>query len=700
MYKKDMVLCFIDQAGKSNYHLGAAYMIANLRKYGYKADLYVNYHNKGIDTIVDGLLKDNPRAIGFTLYDTNYFLVKDLCNRIKEKSKNVFVFIGGATATFCYEKILRDCPACDGCILFEGEVTSVEILQYLDGKRSKNSILNFVYIDNQGDLVKNAARKVMKDLDEFPSPYLSGIIDPVAYYENHKNSWHRMVQIISSRGCVFSCKYCSNTVLGHNIIRFHSLDRTIEEMKFIKETFEKNKIKARVQFMDDIFTFNKKRTLEFCERVINENVGLEFAIQTRPDCIDEEQIRMLAKAGCVSINFGLENTNPIVLHSMGKCPGIANSEGSCVENAYIEATRNAVCWANKNRMYVAVNMITGWENQSYQSYLQDIQFLEELGADYVNTASLIFYPGTAIYQRAADKVKDKVQYMEKKSGMIFSYVYDYFPELYPFEHSRIVTAKGDSSEYFKVRRKILLQAIMGIRNKNQFDTIVYQNEYPDYEWLKRNVNATSKIAYFNDSDKEAWFFGTYAFGYDYVLYNSAYEYDCQINSKGNVEGPIPENNMVRASIIDLDTTERVEYFFTNLKHESFNNIIEVFSVERSNKLIADYCRWCTIEHRCPARDLSRIVIKKDGIYTCQNGIKICDIGVKINWERVNQDIEKLCTSVEERRGCKNCEVSHICTKCLALGDMTDEEYCRFQREMPRDKNKMIYNLKTLESFAE
>lgn len=700
MNKKDMVLCFIDQAGKSNYHLGAAYMIANLKKHGYRADLYVNYHNEGIDTIVDSLLKDNPRVVGFTLYDTNYFLVKELCNRIKEKNKSVFVFIGGATATFCYEKILTDCPACDGCVLFEGEVTSVEILQYLDGKRGKSSILNFVYIDNHGELIKNAARKIMTDLDEFPSPYLSGVIDPIDYYKNHKNSWHRMVQIISSRGCIFSCKYCSNTVLGHKIIRFHSLDRTIEEMKFLKETFVKNRIKARVQFMDDIFTFNKKRTLEFCKRVINENIGLEFAIQTRPDCIDEEQMRMLAKAGCVSINFGLENTNPIVLNSMGKCLKSKNNEGNCVESAYIEATRKAVRWANENKMYVAVNMITGWENQSYQSYLQDIHFLEKLGADYVNTASLIFYPGTAIYQEAADKVKDKVQYMEKKSGMIFSYVYDYFPELYPFEHSKIVSAKGDSSVYFRARRKILPQAIMGIRNKNQLDTIVYQNMYPDYDWLKENVNATSKIAYFNDNDREAWFFGVYAFGYDYVLYNSAYEYDGQTSPKRKADGPIPRNSMIKATIMDLTTTDQVESFFTNLKHENFNDIIETFSVEKSNKLIIDYCRWCTSERQCPARSLSRIIIKKDGIYTCQNGIKICDKHVKVDWKIVKQNLEKLYTTVEERRGCKKCEVSNVCTKCLALGDLTEEEYCRFQKEMPRHKNKMIYNLKTVESFAE
>lgn len=700
MIENDMLLCFIDQVGKCNYHLGAAYMIANLRQKGYRARMFVNYQNEGLEQIVDEILSYNTRSIGFTLYDTNYFLVKELCYKLKEKRNDIFVFLGGATVTFRYDKILEDCLACDGCILFEGEVTAIEIMHYLEDKITKQEIKNFAYLNEFGELVKNEDRIISKNLDEFPSPYLTGAIDPVDYYKNHKNSWHRMVQLISSRGCIFSCKYCSNTVLGHHIIRVHSIERTIEEMKFLKKIFDENKIKARVQFMDDIFTFSKKRTIEFCKRVIHENIGLEFAIQTRPDCIDEEQIKLLSEAGCCAINFGLENTNPSVLYSMGKCARTDLDEMKCREWEYIEATKRAVKWANENKIYVAVNMIIGWENQSYQSYLKDIDFLEKLGADYINTASLIYYPGTAIYQQAADRVKEKIKYIEKNCGLIFSFTYKFFPELYPFEHNRIVNTKRESSEYFSVRRKVILQAIMGIRNSFPLQTIIYQDMYPDYDWLKKNVNATTKIVFFKENDFGNWYFSTYAFAYDYKIHKTIQEYNnLERIDKDNLDPSMHIDDKVEMKLICLDDFQDAENFFQNLTSQNINEITNQFSVTKSNKLISNYCRWCSSEE-CPAINLSRLLIREDGIYTCPKGMKICNMESKIDWNLIERRMREWASEVRERRGCDQCEVKAFCTKCMALCDITEEQYCELQRKISRRKNKMIYDIKKIESFSE
>lgn len=701
MISEDMILCFIDQSGKCNYHLGAAYMIANLWKFGYSASLYVNYQSGKLDQIVDDIVSRNVKCVGFTLYDTNYFLVRELCKKIKEKMKDIFVFFGGATVSFCYEKILKDSTDCDGCIIFEGEESAIEIMQYLEGKISKSEIKNFVYLNEAGEIIKNKSRDISKDLDEFPSPYLTGAIDAINYYRNHKNSWHRMVQIISSRGCVYSCKYCSNAVLGHNIIRFHSIDRVIEEMKFLKKVFEKNNIKPRIQFMDDIFTFNKTRTLEFCKLVIEENVGLEFAIQTRPDCIDKEQIEMLAKAGCCAINFGLENTNQDVLYSMGKCSRYDNNEISRKEKDYIEATKQAVKCANENKIYTAVNMISGWENQSYHSYLKDIEFLDKLGADYSNTASLIHYPGTDIYQPAVDKVLTKMKYIEDNCGLIFSLTYNFFPELYPFEHNLIKNTERESSQYFRVRRKAIIQAVMGIRNSSKLKSIIYEDTYPNYEWLKENANSTTNVIFFRNSEINYWYFSSYAYAYDYKIKKIIKEFnESQYGDTTNKDMLMYIDDRVELSLINLDDADDAEDFFHGLEDKSIEVITSMFSVTKSNKIINNYCRWCSSEDKCPAKNLSRLVVKDDGIYTCNRGVKICDIEKIMDWDKVERSINKMIEESEAQRGCSQCEVKDTCSKCLSLGNMSPERYCEIQRKRPYRKNKLVYDIKKVENFSE
>lgn len=702
MFNKDMVLCFIDNGGKSNYHLGAAYMIANLKQYGYNADLYVNYQNKSLNQTVEAILSENTKCVGFTLYDTNFFLVKELCNKIKEKNKDIFVFLGGATATFCYEKILNDCNMCDGCILFEGETTAIEIMQYLNHEIKKSQIKNFVYRNETGEIIKNESRDVSLNLDEFPSPYLTGVINPIDYYQNHKNSWHRMVQLISSRGCVFSCKYCSNVILGHNIIRTHSIDRVIEEMKFLKKIFEENKIKPRIQFMDDIFTFCKERTLEFCNRLIEEKVGLEFAIQTRPDCIDEEQIKKLALAGCCAINYGMENSNPDILYNMGKCPRRNESNERNKEVNYIQATEQAVKWANDNKIYTAVNMIYGWEGQTYESHMQDINFLNQLGADYTNTASLIYYPGTEIYQPAVDKVKSKIEYIENNCGLIFSLTYDFFPQLYPFRHEDTLNSESESSAYFNIRKKAIIRSIMGIQNTNELKTIVYEDDYPDFDWLKENVNLTSDIVFVKSSDFKNWYFSTYAFAYDYKMKKFICQYDHFYKDieKTDMNIDMFVDNKVEANLFSLDDSSSVKEFFEDIKSKSIYEIAEEFSITKSNKMIYNYCRWCSSENKCPAENLSKIMINNGGIYTCHGGVRICDIDPIMDWDVVKNKIKKMFYEAAERRGCNSCEIKNSCSKCISLGEISDEKYCELQKKRPKRKNKIIYDIKKVENFSE
>lgn len=101
MYKRDIVMIFPDINGKCIYHMGISYIIAYLREKGYKADIYIDDGSLNCDRLVDNILEMDPIFIGFSIYDTNYYLVNTLAEKIKKKSSKKRIVIGGGpTATF------------------------------------------------------------------------------------------------------------------------------------------------------------------------------------------------------------------------------------------------------------------------------------------------------------------------------------------------------------------------------------------------------------------------------------------------------------------------------------------------------------------------------------------------------------------------------------------------------------------------
>ena len=265
----------------------------------------------------------------------------------------------------------------------------------------------------------------------------------------------------------------------------------------------------------------------------------------------------------------------------------------------------------------------------------------------------------------------------------------------------IVNTKRESSEYFSARRKVILQAIMGIRNSSPLKTIIYQDIYPDYDWLKVNVNATTKIVFFRKNNLDNWYFSAYAFAYDYKIQKTIREYN-NLNciEMDNVDILRYVDDKIKLKLINLDDVQSVESFFQKLSLKNIDEITEQFSVTKSNKLIMNYCRWCSSERQCPASNLSRLLIREDGIYTCPNGIKICDMEPKIDWNMIEYKLKEWASEIKQRRKCDQCEVKDFCTKCMALDVITEEQYCELQRRIPRRKNKIIYDIKKIESFSE
>ena len=88
--------------------------------------------------------------------------------------------------------------------------------------------------------------------------------------------------------------------------------RVINEFRKIKEQGFNS-----IMVMDDQFLWSKERTLEICEGI--KDLGFEWGCLSRADFLkDEEVIEALARAGCVSIDIGVESLSQDVLNDISK----------------------------------------------------------------------------------------------------------------------------------------------------------------------------------------------------------------------------------------------------------------------------------------------------------------------------------------------------------------------------------------------
>ena len=146
------------------------------------------------------------------------------------------------------------------------------------------------------------------DMDLFPSPYLSGVI-------NLKGK--NMASMLTSRGCEHVCKFCVTPFVNSMKIRYHSVERVLDEMEYIV-----SKGVGRFWIADPNFTASRERTLELLKGKIERGIKAPFWFQTRCDLVDEDLLKDLKEAGAFIVGFGLESASPGVLDETGKEIGL------------------------------------------------------------------------------------------------------------------------------------------------------------------------------------------------------------------------------------------------------------------------------------------------------------------------------------------------------------------------------------------
>lgn len=267
-----------------------------------------------ISQIVKEAREFSPDVVGVTCWTIDRKMVWELCAALKKAVPNAVLALGGPHATIYPEHIFKKTHALV-VILGEGEETFAEFLEALaEGKDWKN-VAGMVLRNEDGSVFYTAPRPPIQDIDSIQRPYYEGFRDfSFSNYGGFPPLPHPTAAIISSRGCVFDCKYCASVRFWGKRWRFRSPENVLEEIRYV---IEEHGIRS-LYFFDDNFPVNKERAIAICEGIISNRWTLKWACCSHVKMMNRELLEVMKASGCVTIDFGVESGSDKILNTINK----------------------------------------------------------------------------------------------------------------------------------------------------------------------------------------------------------------------------------------------------------------------------------------------------------------------------------------------------------------------------------------------
>lgn len=361
--------------------LGILYLAAVLKESGIEVSI-LDQPAKAftIEETVRWIEKENPDVLGFSTFASSGRTAALISNEVKKKNPNIIIVFGNYYATFNSERILRKYPSVDIIVRGEGENTVINLVNCLKNKGKLKEVLGITFRNKNG-IISTSDRPLIRDLDSLPFPDRR-LID-VEYHSmivGANVATKKFTSIVSSRGCVYRCRFCSCRRFARSIWRPRSVQNTLEELHFLASEGYKQFI-----FVDDSFTLNQKRVIKLCRGMRKEKIDMEWFCEGRVDNCSYEMLREIAKAGCKIIYFGIESANQRILNYYNK-------------QITPQQSKTAVKAAKKAGIDVIMgSFIVGAPDETSGEIQNTIEFAKQIPIDFPQFNILGVYPGTDIW---------------------------------------------------------------------------------------------------------------------------------------------------------------------------------------------------------------------------------------------------------------------------------------------------------------
>ena len=349
----------------------------------------------------DAILERIPphtQGIGVSvMFSQQWPHVEALTRAIHARLPHVPIFIGGEHATAAWTYLLEHCPEVTACVLGEGELSAVDLAEWLDGTRAIEDIPG-IAVRHDGVPQRNETRPRVRQPEHLPRPawHLFPLEEYLSRGLGHGVDRGRSIPMLATRGCPFQCTFCSSPSMWTTRYTVRPVDDLVDEI----EDYVARYGMTNVDFEDLTAFIKRDWILAFCRELQRRDVHITFQLPsgTRSEALDREVLEALYRSGCRNLTYAPESGSERMLQRVKKRVHL---------DRMLDSMRASVAVG----IVTKVNMIIGFPFETRRDVLQTVRFcvhMAWIGVEDIPLFPFCPYPGSEIYAdlRARGLVKE------------------------------------------------------------------------------------------------------------------------------------------------------------------------------------------------------------------------------------------------------------------------------------------------------
>lgn len=367
--------------------LGIAYLAAVLRENAIPVGIIDGSTYPHLAEFGEDCARIRPDIVGISIMSMLLDQAIAAAETVRAVLPEARIVVGGPHPTTLPEETVR-IPCFDFVLAGEAEYTFLALVRELEKGNSSPAGIEGLYAMRGGEIVFTPKTTYIQDLDALPMPARDLL--PMERYSSQPPTLplpYPTTTVYPSRGCPYGCRYCQPTLrkLFGSGVRYRSPVKVVEEMKLLKDRYGVR----GVFFCDDEPTLRQEWVMELSRELIRRRLGLKWGCTGRVDTLTYEMLRLMKRAGCINLSFGVES-------------GCQETLDFYRKGVTVEQIKSAFRLCRRAGINARANMMIGAPWETREAAEESVALIREIKPDFVFTAPATPTPGSDLFHYARE----------------------------------------------------------------------------------------------------------------------------------------------------------------------------------------------------------------------------------------------------------------------------------------------------------